>query len=381
MLKAALIGVGGFGYCHLLSFRKLAEEQKVQLVAACDVNPKYRNETEQNNIVFYEKYTDMLENHPELDYVTISTPIHTHVEIAGKCLEKGFHILLEKPPAILPEEWRHLKALQEKSQKACALNYTMTADPAYLDLYSLIQNNKLGKIEKIIGFGLYRRFQSYFSSPWIGNLWHQNYLLRDGTINNSLSHLLNNMIQLGKANEDTAIHSVQAELYHANAITGDDTSCIRIHLANGTILLFYATLCHSVQEPARIEVFGTKGNAVWHYPCHLTGSVTEAKFYPHMDNQTDLIHENLYLHLTQKRPLFSSLDSCKDTVLAADAAFRSASNIAEIPLKYTKKHGESGETGIALTNINHFFDIAAKNNALLSEIDCPWAISTKKVIL
>ena len=45
-----------------------------------------------------------------LDAVTIAAPTHLHHEIALKCIERGIHVLVEKPIASNVEEGREIIA-------------------------------------------------------------------------------------------------------------------------------------------------------------------------------------------------------------------------------------------------------------------------------
>ncbi|AVM68375.1 hypothetical protein C3V36_03395 [Lachnospiraceae bacterium oral taxon 500] len=381
MLNTALIGAGGFGYCHLLALEKLISQQKIALKAVCDVNPCFRQELEAKGIAFFTDYRELLSTVPNLDYITISTPIPTHSEIAAACLAYGAHVLLEKPPAILPEEFARLTAAQTASGKSCAINYTMTADLAFLKLVQLLKNGELGRIHSITGTGLYKRYQSYYSgSPWLGQISYKDYPLRDGTINNPLSHLLNNMLLLAAASGSGRPVSAEAELYRVYPITGEDTSCLRILTEAGTRLLFYATLCSPEQTPARIEISGSQGNAVWQYPGYLQTDAGQDS-YPAEENPTDKIHDNMCQFLLNGTPLFCPLSSCQNTVLVSDAAFASAKEIQTIPDTFIKGYQENGEHGRELIGIQDLVYSAATKQALFSEMSLPWAVSGQKILL
>lgn len=381
MLNTALIGAGGFGYCHLLALKKLASQQKIKLTAVCDVEARFRPELESKGIAFFTDYRDLLSAIPDLDYITISTPIHTHSEIASACLQHGIHVLLEKPPAILPEEFKRLTAAQASSGKICAVNYTMTADLAFRKLIELLKNREFGQIHAITGSGLYKRYQSYYlGSPWLGHLTYKNYPLRDGTINNPLSHLLNNMLLLAGASGSGRPASVEAELYRVYPISGEDTSCLRIVMENGTQLLFYATLCSLEQTPAQITVTGSKGSALWKYPGYLQTAAGQEN-YPVEENPTDQIQDNICEFLLNGTPLFSPLSSCRNTVLVSDAAFRSVKEIHSIPDNFIRSYQENGEHGRALTGIENFVQSAASRQALFSELNLPWAVANQKIQL
>ena len=380
MLHTALIGVGGFGYCHLLALEKLIHQQKLTLSAVCDVNSHFRPEWEEKGVAFFTDYRELLRSVPHLDYITISTPIPTHSEIATACLAHGIPVLLEKPPAILPEEFAKLTAAQAASGKICAVNYTMTADPAFLDLMQLLKNKELGEIHTITGTGLYKRYQSYYSgSPWLGKLSYNGYPLRDGTINNPLSHLLNNMLLLAGAAGSRPI-SVEAELYRIYPISGEDTSCLRVLTENGIQLLFYATLGSHEQTPAKIEISGSNGSAVWQYPGYLQ-TASGVKSYPPEENPTDQVHENMYQFLVNGVPLFCPLSSCQNTVLVSDAAFTSAREIKTIPDSFVNSYSVNGDSARELIGITELVQAAAAKQALFSEMNCPWAVSGEKINL
>ncbi len=372
MLNVALIGAGGFGQCHLLSLKKLSEEGRLRLRAVCDVNPSFREGFEKQGILFFEDYRHMLLSRLPLDYVTVSTPIYTHQEIATQCLNSGFHVLLEKPPAILPEEFRRIVQASDQNKRACAVNYTMVADKGFQRLQQLLASAKLGRIESITGIGLYKRSNRYYTSPWIGNMKYRDYLLRDGTINNPLSHLLNNLLLLSEACGDTVIDKVEAELYRAHDITGEDTSCVRIEMEKGTRLLFYATLCNSEPLPAQIKVHGSLGDAFWQYPGSLQSTQGLSLAWPPEENPTDLIHSNMCDHLQDGVPLLMPLEKCKNTLYASHDAFLSAGDIISVPDPYLI-HYEEEDGGIAIRDIQKWVYTSAEAHALFSETQCPWA--------
>src|SRR5699024_1654575 len=54
--------------------------------------------------------------------------------------------------------------------------------------------------------------------------------------------------------------AVELELYRAGPIEADDTSCVRVHAANGTPITIAVSLCAPVSTPPRLIVHGDRGS-------------------------------------------------------------------------------------------------------------------------
>ena len=367
MIKTALIGAGGFGWCHLDSLNKL---DNVELCAVCDVNPDFRKEFEKQGISFYQDYADMLENESGLDYITVSTPIHTHVAIAERCLRSGIGVFLEKPPAILPQELESIICARDAGHVFCSVNYTMLADPAFIELCEMVRQQKIGEIKNIEGIGMYRRYNSYYqSSPWIGKMKYKESLLRDGTINNVQSHILNNMMVLLDILGDADIEELRAELYHAHSIEGDDTSCFRFRTAGGKRVTFYGSLCNRIPRSAKIRITGDR-EIIWEYPGKLYIDGKEESFEVE-ENPTVLMHKNMVEFLQSKAPLICPPERCKKTIQLADSIYQKYTAIHSIPQEFITGYCEE-EEGIAIIDLERWTEAARKEGKLYSETECPW---------
>ena len=108
-LKFALIGCGRISYKHI---KALINNTKVaELVATCDIilkNDKikkelYEKKCDESVVKVYIDYKEMLENE-KIDIVTIATESGYHAEIAIYCMNKGKHVIVEKPMALSIED-------------------------------------------------------------------------------------------------------------------------------------------------------------------------------------------------------------------------------------------------------------------------------------
>ena len=117
-IRIALIGCGNMGRGHMSAFRKHLPDD-YEVVAVCDrVEDKAVKLANDYNAPakFYADYNDVL-NIEGLDAVDICTPNYLHSTIAVAALNKGLHVLCEKPDAVSVEEAVKMKKAADESGK------------------------------------------------------------------------------------------------------------------------------------------------------------------------------------------------------------------------------------------------------------------------
>src|ERR1700752_2310553 len=60
-----------------------------------------------SEVVSYNSVDDLV-NDPEIEFIIVNTPPHTHFELARKTLQAGKHVLIEKPVATNSAEVKEL---------------------------------------------------------------------------------------------------------------------------------------------------------------------------------------------------------------------------------------------------------------------------------
>ena len=104
----------------------------------------------------YTSYEEMLEKESQLpedkrmDFVTIVTPNFAHYGPAVMALEKGFHVVVEKPITVSLEEAKALQQKLEESGKILCLTHTYTGFPMVKHAKELVKQGTLGKIRKVV---------------------------------------------------------------------------------------------------------------------------------------------------------------------------------------------------------------------------------------
>ncbi len=219
----------------------------------------------------YSSYDEMIEKErslPEkvrMDFISIVTPNNTHFEPARLALEKGFHVVCDKPLAFSLEEAAKLKKLVNRTGKLLAVTYTYTGYPMIKEARHIIQSGRLGKIRKI----LVEYLQGWLSEA-IENT------------GNKQAQWRTDPLQAGKSCTmgDIGIHAANlAEYVTAQAISHlcsdvatfvpgrklDDDGSILLRFNGGARgVLTASQICTGEENALKIQVYGEKGGLEWH---------------------------------------------------------------------------------------------------------------------
>ncbi|GHV26639.1 hypothetical protein FACS18948_2730 [Clostridia bacterium] len=159
MIRIGLVGVGTMGRGHLEQYvRIMLEDDSIQLVALCDVDPKrFEVQTGDLNIEgvgkdvidfskynLYNDYDEMLAKE-QLDMVDLVVPTYLHAEYAVKALDKGLHVLCEKPMALNPDECQRMIDARDRSGKQLMIAQCLRFWPAYEQLKAVAADGRFGK--------------------------------------------------------------------------------------------------------------------------------------------------------------------------------------------------------------------------------------------
>ena len=104
----------------------------------------------------YLKYEEMLEKESKLpasqriDFVTIVTPNFAHFAPAIMALDKGFHVVIEKPIAFTLDEAKQLKKKVDQTGLLLLLTHTYSGYPMVKQARAMVKEGALGQIRKIV---------------------------------------------------------------------------------------------------------------------------------------------------------------------------------------------------------------------------------------
>lgn len=102
----------------------------------------------------YGDWREMLESESgrpdRVDLVTVATPNATHYEIARAFLERGFHILCEKPMTTTVAEGEEIVRLARDSDAICAVNYGYTGYALVRHMRAMVARGDLGRVRMLV---------------------------------------------------------------------------------------------------------------------------------------------------------------------------------------------------------------------------------------
>jgi len=139
-MRGALIGLGSMGRNH---FRTLLSNEEVDLVAVVEPNDAL---VENIKTKRYRNVGDLLSNE-EVDFAIIATPTSTHVDISRKFLEKGIHVLVEKPIAINSKSATRLDHLAHKNNCKLVVGHVERFNPAIQAVLPCLKDQKIVHLE------------------------------------------------------------------------------------------------------------------------------------------------------------------------------------------------------------------------------------------
>lgn len=146
MLKAAVVGVGSIGQNHARLYRNI---EGVQLVGIADPNTQSAARVAvRENVPAYANFQEMLDKEKP-DVVSVAVPTSLHFEIGCRLIERGVHVLMEKPITSTVEQAETLIDLARRHKVTLAIGHIERFNPAVMELRRRLREGIAGRIYKI----------------------------------------------------------------------------------------------------------------------------------------------------------------------------------------------------------------------------------------
>ena len=168
-LRIGIIGTGWIAAAHMENYLK---QPDVQVVAGCDlIEGKAEAFFKEYGIQAkcYRSHKEMLDDESlQLDAVSVCTYNRTHAECTIYALNKGIHVLLEKPMCVTIEEAAEIVKAEKKSGKIVSVGFQPRLDENMKMIKKIVESGKLGKIYYIqTGGGRRRGIPTPFGTTFI----------------------------------------------------------------------------------------------------------------------------------------------------------------------------------------------------------------------
>lgn len=257
-LNVVLVGSGGYAvsYVHELA----ARGAQGGLTLAGVVDPYAEKgagyETlKQMNATFYDSVEQFYAERTA-DLAIISTPIPLHAQQAIYCMERGSHILIEKPIAATLEDAQRMLRAQRATGRKLAVGFQWCYDPIMRAFQRDARAGLFGKPVSMRALVLWPRDMAYYrrGTGWAGKKYDKNGApIFDCVASNATAHYLENMLWVA----GQELTDVQVQTFRANPIETFDTIVLRGRVGTGrlTFVASHAIGRTEAQDPMFEYVF------------------------------------------------------------------------------------------------------------------------------
>jgi predicted dehydrogenase len=243
-----VVGAGSIGERHIRCFLATGRAR----VSFVEVNPEQRAAIAAR----YPGATahDSLEaaiEHPA-DAAVVATPAPLHVPQATQLVERGVHVLIEKPLSVALDGVEALIDLATKKRAVAAVAYVLRAQPALAEMRESVTSRRFGNPLQLVAVS----GQNFpFYRPAYRNTYYARRASGGGAVQDALTHVIN-AAQWLVGNVDRVV----ADAAHL-AIEGVDVEdTVNVLARHGDVLASYSLNQHQAPNETTITVVCEQGS-------------------------------------------------------------------------------------------------------------------------
>ncbi|HTW67647.1 MAG TPA: Gfo/Idh/MocA family oxidoreductase [Bryobacteraceae bacterium] len=280
-LQAAIIGTGFMGRVHVENLRRLPDVEIAAVAGSSDARAReFANHMGVNRSSG--NYQALLED-PSIDAVHVLTPNALHYPICRAALDRGKHVLCEKPFTVNVQEARELVDLAARTSRANCLQHNLRYYPLVQQMRCMVEAGDLGEI--LIVQGTYSQDWLLYETDWNWRVDSaDNGALRAmGDIGSHWMDLIQHLTGLRITSlcadlatfhatrrrpagpvETFAGKTMQARESDSVPIHTDDFGSVLVHLGDRARGAFTVSQMSSGRKNNfTVEIFGTKAGVAW----------------------------------------------------------------------------------------------------------------------
>lgn len=256
-IRLGIIGMGMIAKeAHIPNLNLVEEAEIVALCSRSRGNLDLALKKAKDKPRIFTDYNDLLEM-KQVDAVIISTPDHTHKEIALKALAKGKHVFCEKPMAVTVEDSDEIIRVAEKT----GLIFQVGLELRYSDLYQtskkLISRGDIGQIQMM--------WAKVFRGPFLpkGENWILKQELTGGTLTTLGCHIFDLFNWLVESEPVRVVSFGGVNVYKKNETV--DNAWVVVEYKNGIRASLGLCLFSPYGNDLEVGVIGDKGKLESYY--------------------------------------------------------------------------------------------------------------------
>jgi predicted dehydrogenase len=168
-IKLGILGVGNIGRDHVKRIVN-GECPEIELAAVCDRKPDrlaYARELAGDALPVFATAEEMMES-GLIDSVLVSVPHYDHPKYAMMAMEKGLHVLIEKPAGVYTKQVLEMNECAKKHDVKFGIMMNQRTNCIYRRMREIVQSGELGEIRRTnwLITDWYRSQAYYDSGDW-----------------------------------------------------------------------------------------------------------------------------------------------------------------------------------------------------------------------
>ena len=251
-IKFAVVGCGHIGKRHA---EMITHTKDSELVATCDIRPKNELGLENFDAPFFSSIEEMLDSGIDIDVVNICTPNGLHSDQGLLSLDKGHHIVCEKPLGLSKAKCEKViyKALQLSKHVFCVMQNRYS--PPSVWIKEVLEQELLGEIFMVQVNCYWNRDNRYYKEGG----WKGTHNLDGGTLYTQFSHFIDIMYWL--FGDITNIQGKFNDYIHQYTTDFEDSGMINFDFVDGGMgSLNYSTAVWNANLESSMTIIGSKGS-------------------------------------------------------------------------------------------------------------------------
>ena len=259
-VKLGIIGYGAEGGMYAGFFKNNDERlnDNIELAAVCDNDPAKKAKVAEDfpGLPFFDNYLDLLES-GIVNAIVTTVPHYDHCVMGIAALERGIHLLGEKPAGVYTKDVERLIETSKKHRETTfAIFFNQRTNPLYRRVKQLMDEKAIGDLQRATWIiTTWWRPQGYYNqSAWRATWGGEG----GGVLVNQAPHQLDLLqwicgkpekvyakLQYGAGRNIVVENEVNALLDFGNGATGSFITCT-----------------NDIVGTDRFEIFGTKGKII-----------------------------------------------------------------------------------------------------------------------
>lgn len=261
-LRVGLLAYGAIGDEHN---KAISGCEGLVVAAVCDTNPA-RIEAALAIAPGAKTFSDadaMLAS-GEIDLVIVSTPPNSHYAWARKALDRGIHVVLEKPMALTTTDCDEVMAIAQSKNLLLVVYQNRRYDRDFLTIKAAIDRGEIGEIFH------YESFVGGYSRPC--DFWHSDASISGGAIFDWGSHFIDQILALIPSRVESVSGINHKRVW--DHITNADHAEVKINFADGVQASFINSDLSAARKP-KFYILGTHGALVGEWDTTGDGAVAD----------------------------------------------------------------------------------------------------------